>query len=186
MTLNPDHIRALNGIELAFYSEAKRNVPKQGSAAAVVECWRTYFDHLSLQPRPIPGSPEDVRFGDKSTDLRCALLAAMAKHLKYDITEREIARGAYYPQFYTDAEKDQHEIRQGLAKLIRGETTVPITFPGLVETAAAASEALAESEPEIAQKIARFSAIYEQHTSKRSAADVKRNTEKSEKPALRI
>ena len=133
MILHPDHVRALNGIELAFYSDAKGNVPRQRSAAAVVECWRTYFDHLhkhSATGEIVAGSPEDKRFLEKSHELLTDLLLKMAEHLRYSITEREIKRGAYYPRFFTDAERNNEIIRDGIAKLMRGELTVPISLPG--------------------------------------------------------
>jgi 2'-5' RNA ligase len=90
----------------------------------------------------------------------------MAKHLKYDITERDIKRGAYYPQFYTDAEKDNHEIRQGLAKLTRGEIAVPIAVPGFARWGMAAAQVLTDKDPETMEQLKRIQSAYEQDLAK--------------------
>lgn len=75
--------------------------------------------------------PEEVWIG-KRLDLFVDLLHTIASFLGYKFTKLEIRKEVYAPKLHGDIETDQTIIRQGLAKLFKGEFAVPMdvqSFP---------------------------------------------------------
>ena len=117
--LSPIHVEALNAIPIEFHG-------KKQALRQIVEAWKSYLDHLSQS-----AMPSEV-WTSKRGDLFVDLLHTMAILLGYSFTRLEISREVYATKLHDDIETDQTMIRQGLAKLFKGEIAIPMdvrSFP---------------------------------------------------------
>jgi uncharacterized protein DUF6680 len=113
--LSPAHVEALNAVPIEFYGNKK-----------IVNSWKEYLDNLSKQ-----GVPAEV-WAQRRVDLFVDLLVEMAAFVGYNFTRVEISREVYWPTAHARIEADQQIIREGLAKLFRGEAAIPMavkSFP---------------------------------------------------------
>ena len=81
--LHADHVRALNVVQLEF-----------AGIQPVVESWRAFISHVETDT----SSPSPEAWGQKYRDLLRQLLLEIAKALKVDGPEIDLARGGYYPR----------------------------------------------------------------------------------------
>jgi hypothetical protein len=93
----PDHVRALNTIDLAFRADR-----------AVIDRWRDYQDALS----PINQTTEE-KFIE--------MLYAMSEHLKFDFDKVMLRRVVYLPQGHVDAENTQADVQRNLRQMLIGQ-----------------------------------------------------------------
>lgn len=118
--LSPQHIEALNMIDLEFYKNMK-----------IREAWKLYLDQLN-EPQPEPSNPNfEVllsTWGDKSNEYFMNLLHEMAKSLGYNFDKVQLKKGAYYPRGHVDLESQQKYIRTSIIDLFLGRKTLPITI----------------------------------------------------------
>lgn len=112
--LSPDHVQALNMIDIEFYGGSRKT-------KEVLRAWRTYLDHLGDKK-----SFTQESWIEKRTDLFIDLLHNMAVCLNYDFDKVHIKRTSYFPQGYGDMEDDQNIIRKGLVALVKGEISLPL------------------------------------------------------------
>ncbi|MBF6571707.1 MAG: hypothetical protein IVW54_22940 [Candidatus Binataceae bacterium] len=80
LRLNPDHVGALNLVEIEFFSEN-----------AVIEKWKAYWAHL-CQPLPVEVVTQQ-QFLREQEGLLTKLLHAIAKTLAFNIEQLEILEG---------------------------------------------------------------------------------------------
>jgi hypothetical protein len=80
--VSPDHVRALNAIDLVFRKDKE-----------VREAWKVYLDHLndSLLLEKDPGG-----WAQRGDDYLVKLLAEMSAVLKYDFDEVQLRRAIYF------------------------------------------------------------------------------------------
>lgn len=119
--LSPDHVQALNMIDIEFYWKGKWKIYSDHKAEEVLRAWRIYLDHLSDKK-----SFTEESWAEKRIDLFIELLHKMAVSLGYDFDKVHIKRTSYFPQSYGDMEDDQHIIRKGLVALMKGEISLPL------------------------------------------------------------
>jgi len=113
--LSPDHVAALNMIDVEF--------PEIGRWKPVVRAWRSYFDHLQVQT----ASPEETaRWLDRRIDFLAELLSQMGKSLGYDFDVVKIKRGIYSPKAHGMLEEEAYQIRQGVLAILNGQRAIPI------------------------------------------------------------
>jgi hypothetical protein len=109
--LSPEHIAALNQIELDFQT-----------AAGVMNAYRIYMKHLAT-----PFEPKDNdRVGHERQSMRTKILSEMAKTLGIRVEQLDIFEGGYIPQGYVDIERDQAAIRRLLSEIADGKRSLPI------------------------------------------------------------
>jgi hypothetical protein len=114
--LAPEHIAALNLIEIEFYRKKR-----------VLEAWKAYFQHLCT-----PFEPKDEeRITRERALLRVKLLSEMAKVVGYRIEQLEIIEGGYTPQWTFDVEAQQHAVRQLFVEIAGGKRSLPIEVVNL-------------------------------------------------------
>ena len=119
----PQHIDALNSIEVEFYS------PK-GTEKKVLDAWREYCNHLYI-PDELAG--DDLkRWGEKQDDLFVDLVHRMASCLGYDIDKVTIRRNAYYPKGYGEIESEQHALRKAALDVFSGTRPMRMSIVGPV------------------------------------------------------
>lgn len=116
--LTPEHVHALNAIDIEFYGNND-----------VIQKWRIYNDHLHsvlLEQEKPKNEDEWKRWTEKSQNLFVDLLETMALNLKYQFPRVDITRGHYRPQAYGDIENDQFIIRKGLVSIFQGKKWFPM------------------------------------------------------------
>lgn len=113
--LSPDHVRALNSIDVEFEGKDKKS-------KAVLHAWRAYHDHL--------GSSQEDREHWRLTKqgLLVDLLYHMAQGLGYDFDKTSIKNTSYLPDGYLEADEHQLVIRRGFAAILSGKAAIPIAF----------------------------------------------------------
>lgn len=134
--LSPQHIQALNMIDLEFSGQGWRG--QSANEKAVVAKWRIYVDHLGALAESPTQSQLDlwVQQGD---DLFTDLLEALGKALRYKFDRVQLKRGIYHPKGHTDQEIRQEVAQRALVDLLTGRTALPmkvVEFPYSEEAAA--------------------------------------------------
>jgi hypothetical protein len=129
--LQPDHIGALNLVEIEFASDQ-----------AVLAAWKALFTHFGTaharqehERIDMIANEEEIKkrnnvFGTRILQERQSLLAkllhAMAKVLGFKIEQLEIFEGGYTPQFWIDIESEQDTIRKYIVDLANARKVVPM------------------------------------------------------------
>jgi hypothetical protein len=111
--LSPAHVEALNIVPIEFHGNKKTFVE-------VVDAWKEYIDHLYKSQEDMP------RWVEKRIELLNYLLFKMGSVLGYKFNSVEISREIYSPKGHAAVQNDQEIIRQGLAKIFRGEMAFPM------------------------------------------------------------
>lgn len=127
----PDHVGALNLIEIEFADNAK-----------VVSEWKDLFKHLgnnhtrseaeavsSDMPPDEAGRRNeafDKRLFDERQKLLAKVLHAIAQDLGFKVEQLEIFEGGYTPQGWVDIDLQQRIIRQFIVDLCFGHRVVPV------------------------------------------------------------
>jgi hypothetical protein len=112
MRLNPDHVGALNLVEIEFYGEK-----------AVIEAWKAYWAHLR---KPVPGESQQQNVFQERNGLLTKLLDAMAKALNFNMEQLDIFEGGYAPQGWIDNEQDMRLLRTLLLDILSGKRGIPV------------------------------------------------------------
>jgi hypothetical protein len=131
MNLSPDHIGALNLVEIEFAKDRE-----------VLAAWKLLFTHLGTTHVRNDYERADgltdraeidrrnnafgVRLLQERQSLLAKLLHQMARVLGFKIEQLEIFEGGYTPQFYANVENDQEIMRRFVVDLAMGNKLVPI------------------------------------------------------------
>lgn len=104
--MSPAYIQALNLIDIEFAGDDPRE-------KEVIKAWRELMDAYS--------SYKDLQNANERVNEHTAtMLESMGKCLGYDFDKVLIKKGAYYPEFHVDIERDQHALRKGILELLDG------------------------------------------------------------------
>jgi hypothetical protein len=122
--ISPDHVQALNLIDLEFQGKRYQKVR---------EAWKVYLDHLGNAPQ---GEGDDVQarlqvWNDKIADYLTELLSEMGKQLGYDFDPVHIKKGTYLPKGHTNLETELTLVRRGLIKLLYGDANLKMDIESL-------------------------------------------------------
>ena len=133
-TLSPDHVSALNLVEIEFHGNSE-----------VVDKWKAYFNDLAEYPRlenekVLEGLSDaeiarrqgnyDKRVRESRSRLLTKLLYEMAQVLGYEkIKVLEILEGSYFPQGWGRIEAQQELIRQYAIDLYFGKNGIARACP---------------------------------------------------------
>ena len=112
-TLAPEHVQALNMIDIEFHGNEQK-------CKDVVEAWKAYLDLLNNSTM----NP-DI-WVQKREELLIDLLFKMAISLGYDLSKTTIKGTSYFPRAHSDLESDQVAIRKGFAQIIEGKRAFPV------------------------------------------------------------
>lgn len=97
--VSPDHVRALNVVQVEFHDHPK-----------VIAAWRAFLSHVETNP-DAPGW--QMKYRDTLNDM----LVQIAKGLGINAEAIDIARGGYYPTGWAQQAEDEGAIRQAAAKI---------------------------------------------------------------------
>ena len=126
----PEHVQALNMIDIVFSGKGKKDM-------LVVEAWAEYRDHLNSYPHEPSGkklsdteqaalqSKRDT-WVSKATDLLVELIAKMAESLNYHFDKVLLKKGAYTPSGFGEDEVQRWVISRGLTEVFLGTKSIPI------------------------------------------------------------
>lgn len=121
--LSNEHVAALNMIDLVFYGkgDGKRNRRDE----SVIEAWRAYLDHLSIDYNKIADDQKGA-LSIKREDLFSDLLFAIAQRVGYRFTKVQIRKGLYLPNAHEAMEQKRQEIQSVLPDLIAGRRSLAV------------------------------------------------------------
>ncbi|MFA4915514.1 MAG: DUF6680 family protein [Syntrophales bacterium] len=128
-TVSPQHVQALNMIDLEFQGMKYKGV---------TDAWKTYLDHLYHYPKD--DEKQQPIWGERRVDLLAKLLMEMGKSLGYVFDEVHVKRGIYAPEAHAQFETEERLIRGGLVRLLYGDahlkmdvTSFPVSEEALKE-----------------------------------------------------
>jgi len=116
--LAPQHVEALNMIELEYYG-------KDTASKEVVAAWRKYYEHLSIDYSKMEEA-EQQEAQKKRDTLFQNLLDKMADCLNYRFDVTQLADPSYYPQMFVNIELQNLYIRSRLADILAGTAELPV------------------------------------------------------------
>lgn len=125
--LSTQHVRALNGIEVAFYGRralfgsSSRSTKEQ----VVLDAWKSYLHHVG-KPESAPNWYQDLdrHFLD--------LLSAIAADVGYRFDRVQLETGSYFPVLHSDMERAQRELLGSAAAVFSGKRALKmdvVSFP---------------------------------------------------------
>jgi len=132
--LAPDHVSALNMIDIEFYGRRILGVRLQTSSEKkVTNSWKTYNDHLGTEYAP----ERFDAWNERVFELFTSMLYAMSQALGYDFDEVQLKRDCYRPKGHNEIEDQQYAIRNGMVEILTGKKSLPMAvtyFPdGVVQ-----------------------------------------------------
>lgn len=123
--LSPDHVQALNTIDLVFYGGfvfgAHRRTRKE---QAILDAWKEYHDNLG-EGSDLSEAQQQAHYA-KREELFLNLLYAMAQDVGYTFDRVQLKRGAYTPVAHEEIESDQRMLRKTLIRTMSGD--VPLSM----------------------------------------------------------
>jgi hypothetical protein len=119
--LSPDHVQALNMIDLAFYGTKYWGFHwRSAEERSVANAWKEYFDALSLESN----DANAAAVIDKRDNAFIELLNAIAIDVGYEFDKVQLRRGAYSPVFQERMEDQQNRLREALLAVFEGEKSL--------------------------------------------------------------
>lgn len=128
MRLSPDHVQALNLINIEFYGIDN-----------VINAWQLYLDHLNT-PSPDANDPsrtpeEREKFAkewvDQGNILLNDLLVNISQEVGLPFDKPKIEKGVYYPSAQGKLENENRLIREGLLSIINSKTSMSMHVTSL-------------------------------------------------------
>jgi hypothetical protein len=113
MRLNPDHVGALNLVEIEFYDQKP-----------VIDAWKAYWSNLGRRV-PSDQAEQDAFFKEQAS-LLTKLLHAMARSLDFHIEQLDIFEGGYVPQGWEQDEQIIRLTRMLLLDVLSGRRSIPV------------------------------------------------------------
>jgi hypothetical protein len=107
MAISPEHVRALNLIEVEFHGQNP-----------VEDAWRAYIRHLN--------TVVDAAWENARNDLLAVLLSKIAKHLGIVKGEIDMRNGGYAPSGWLFRDERLGAIQDYVMAMARGEASLPI------------------------------------------------------------
>jgi hypothetical protein len=107
---SPEHVQALNLIDLLF----RRNAEKP-----IIDAWEAYREHLNQDVEKLT-PPQLEAWTTRGNDHFNDLMYAISKALGYRFTKPQIQRGIYSPRAHSIADIEQQAIRRGAAMVLSG------------------------------------------------------------------
>jgi len=128
----PDHVRALNMIDLEFYGRKILSFRYQRrSERAVIDAWDIYRDHLN-QLRDDQNEPHVIAaWVTRGDELFIDLLYFISVALGFDFDRVQLMRGIYNPRAHDENERAWLQIRNGLARLLSGTDPLKMAVTSL-------------------------------------------------------
>lgn len=112
--LSPEHVMALNMVQVDFYKKPK-----------IDAAYRIYMALLSREV-PQPADPTALRFFEEQEDALYDLLYEIGAELGYHYDKRDLKKLAYGPRGWETEETQQRSLRGMMVELLAGRRAVPV------------------------------------------------------------
>ena len=113
--LSPDHVNALNSIDVVFDGEHDQTIR---------EAWRKLLSHTEADAT-------QPTWQERYNDLRAELLREIGLRVGYTFDIDYFKRQVYYPKFFGDIEADSLRLRSALTKALTEDgLKVELVTPG--------------------------------------------------------
>ena len=116
--LAPEHVRALNMVDLVFYGERVLGIQSRSAKEQrVLDAWKEYHDHLN-------NKVDDAQISlwvAQGDELFTNLLYAVAQDIGFKFDRVQLKRGAYSPVAHGEIEAEQTELRKAALSLVTGK-----------------------------------------------------------------
>lgn len=119
--VSPDHVQALNMIDLEFRGRRYKKV---------TDAWKAYLDHLASFPKE-EDETEQKRWGENRVDRLASLLIEMGKSLGYEFDEVHVKKSVYAPEAHSQIENENTLVRRGLIRVLYGEASLRMVIDSL-------------------------------------------------------
>jgi len=120
---SPDHVKALNMLDLVFYGTRILGKPRRTTTEqTVLDAWHEYLDHLNTKFDPASLAVWSANGDELFTNLLFAIAADV--HFKFDRVQ--LKKGAYSPMAHSNLETEQTAIRKQLLQLLGGERALNV------------------------------------------------------------
>lgn len=127
--LSPDHVQALNIIDLAFYGKRILGIHRRSKKeTAVLDAWHEYLDHLNTKY-------EEDSFSlwvTKGDELFVNLLFSLAADVGFRFDRVQLKKGAYSPIGHGELEFEQQQLRKRTIEILSGKQSLKMdvtSFP---------------------------------------------------------
>lgn len=127
--LAPEHVRALNMVDLVFYGERILGIQRRSAKEQrVLDAWKEYHDHLN-------NKVDDAQISlwvAQGDELFTNLLYAVSQDLGFKFDRVQLKRGAYSPVAHGEIEAEQTELRKAALSLVTGKHALKmnvVAFP---------------------------------------------------------
>jgi len=119
-TLSPEHVQALNMIELEFQKPSEKPIR---------DAWKEYHDHLHSYPDEGENQKERAAVWEKETaNLLATLFIKMSKAFSYEFDAVQIKKGAYSPQRHATTEMELQLLRRFALEWLAGDRKVSVSI----------------------------------------------------------
>ncbi|MCX7237257.1 DUF6680 family protein [Polynucleobacter sp.] len=120
--LSPEHVRALNMIDLTFYGKGLSGRTKMEQD--VLDAWKEYLDHL-YEPLSEDETQMRVALAHRE-ELITNLLSAIAteRGLKFDRVQ--LKKGSYMPIGFEQQDQQQKALLENAVKVFKGENAIKV------------------------------------------------------------
>lgn len=121
--LSPEHVQALNMIDIVFYGESILGFRKRSKEEqAVLDSWKEYHDNLSEGSNM--SEPQQQAHYSKRDELFLNLVHAMSQDVGYSFDRVQLKRGAYTPMAHEELESDYRALRKATISALSGEQPI--------------------------------------------------------------
>ena len=137
--LSPEHVQALNMIDVVFFGDTIFGFRHRSNAEqAVLDAWKEYHDNLG-EGSDMPEMQQQAHYS-KRTELFLNLVHAMSQDVGFKFDRVQLKRGAYSPMAHEELEDDQRAMRKALLGALSGSTPLQMNIVGMpINEAQAAS-----------------------------------------------
>lgn len=126
--VSPEHVRALNMIDLVFYGS--RGVlgrsQRSKNEQRVLDAWKEYLDHLNNRAHE-DQVPLWVAQGE---ELFVNILFAISEDVGFKFDRVQLKRGSYSPIAHFDQEAENAELRRATLSFMRGDQPMKMDVVG--------------------------------------------------------
>lgn len=125
--LAPEHVRALNMVDLIFYGERVLGVQRRtAKEQRVLDAWKEYHDHLNTKAE----DGQIALWAAQGDELFTNVLYAIAQDLSFKFDRVQLKRGSYSPIAHGEIEAEQTELRKAALSLVTGKHALKMDVVG--------------------------------------------------------
>jgi hypothetical protein len=118
--LSPDHVQALNMIDIVFFGSTVLGIRRRSRREqAVLDAWKEYHDNLS-EGAEWPDAQQQAHY-IRRNELFLNLLYAISQDTGFSFDRVQLKRGAYSPVAHEELEAEQQALRRTIIRSLSGD-----------------------------------------------------------------